>query len=161
MLAIPAIRSQMKKLNPESGFWIYKHHNVPNHLIHKFIPSPQKSMATYTATDIQTQVLCNHLNREESAKHSFSTFSCVEVTHKQTAFTELEMIFSQHEIISLKSALIYKSKYSWHLRFKERHSMGCPRYQQSAFLNCKIIHSSNCISDFPHRSNNNYSLNCI
>lgn len=80
------------------------------------------------------QELCNHLNREESAKHSFSTFSYVEVTHKQAAFTELGIIFSQHEIIYLKSAVIYKSKYSGHLLFKERHSIGCPRYQESDFF---------------------------
>lgn len=49
------------------------------------------------------QVLCSHLNREKSAKHSSSTFSCMEVTHEHTAFTELEIILSQHEIISLKS----------------------------------------------------------
>lgn len=60
-------------------------------------------------------------------------------SHTNKQLSELEIIFSQHEIISLKSAFIYKSKYSWHLHFKERHSMGCPRYQQNAFLNCKII----------------------
>lgn len=51
------------------------------------------------------QVLCSHLNREVTAKHSSSTFSCVEVPHDQADFTELVIVFLQHEIVSLKSTV--------------------------------------------------------
>lgn len=106
MLAILAIHSQMNNpaQNPDFEFA----NTAMSHII-RLTSSFSVLRGVWQATLLQMykypQVLCSHLNREKTAKHSSSTFSCMEVTHEQAAFTELEIIVSQQEIISLKTAV--------------------------------------------------------